>query len=144
MDFFSQNREKTMLFAIGHIALALITAVKLAKKALKVQGRVQQAPFTLWLSKLTYCVSHVLVQPNFQRLFFTFCPIKLKLTSIISTFQSNSSAKFHSNPTKGKYFRHKPPMNKSPAFGNAIMLTKAGNFYNRGLQGNSSSSVESG
>ena len=46
----------------------------------------------------------------FGDIIFTSCPIKLKLTSIISTFQTNSGAKFHSNPTTGKEFPHRPPL----------------------------------
>ena len=47
-----------------------------------------------------FCAFHVLV----QIIIFTFCPIKLKLTSIIRRFYTNSGAKFHSNPTTSKEF----------------------------------------
>ena len=57
-----------------------------------------------------YCAYHVLVQPNLCDFIFTSCPIKLKLTSIISTFQTNSGTKFHSNPTTGKEFPHRHPL----------------------------------
>ena len=40
------------------------------------------------------CAFHVLVQPNFRRYYFTSCPIKLKLTSIIGMFQIKESCLF--------------------------------------------------
>ena len=58
-----------------------------------------------------YCAFHVLVQTNLWRCIdFTFCPIKLKLTSIIGRFKTNSDAKFHLNPTAGEEFPHRPPL----------------------------------
>jgi len=52
-------------------------------------------------------------------------------------FRQILGAKFNLNSTTGEEFSHKPPLSKSPAFGNIKTLRKAGNFYNGGLWGKS-------
>ena len=74
---------------------------------------------------------------------FSSCPIKLKLTSTFGRFWTNSGAQFHTNPTTGKEFAYRPPLQNLPDLGNVITLPKAGNFYKGSLWGNSSSVVES-
>ena len=62
------------------------------------------------LQKRTYCAFHVLVQPNFRRYYFYFWPIKLRFSSIISTFKTNSDAKFRLDSTTDKEFLQRPPL----------------------------------
>ena len=90
-----------------------------------------------WISILCTCTSLMLFQllcvscciANEFSAIFTSCPIKLKFSSIISTFQTNSDEKFQLDSTPDEGFPHIHPLEKSPAFGNVITLPKAGIFY---------------
>ena len=52
----------------------------------------------------------------FGDIIFTFCPIKLKLTSVISMTKTNSEAKFQLDSTTDEEFPHIPQLYKLPAF----------------------------
>jgi len=79
-----------------------------------------------------YCAFHVLVQPNFCRatldIIFNSCLIKLKFSSIISTFYTLSDAKFQLDSTTDEEFPHRPPIVKIARFREQM---------NGGLWGNS-------